>query len=693
MSVLQRYSKDYDNEEVIMTSKFDPSANREITKAAIGYVPLNEANEELYKQIGFMCGLEVHQQLKTREKLFCRCPSGIYHKFDDYDAEVIRHMRPTLSELGEYDGTALMEFRTKKNITYHLNYQTACTYDIDDTPPFKLNKQAMEIATEISLMLKLNIVGELHVIRKQYLDGSIPTGFQRTGIIGIEGEIPLKNKTVRIMQLSIEEDSCREASDYRHERVYTTDRLGTPLIETVTYPDLLTPWEAAEACHYIRFLARSTGKVEVGSGAGREDVNVSVPGGTRVEIKGVSHISWIPRLTHNEAFRQRALLEIKKRLLKRISEPEKWSIKSEIISPEILHNKDIPWSIYTKADEVKFFAVNLPDLKGLLSFFTQPGKVFANEISDRLKVIACLERPNMWYSEELEENQGIDNWNDIREILGSGDNDAQIVFWAPEFDVQTALETIEERIHLAMEGVPNETRKSFADGTTIFERVLPGPDRMYPDTDSAPISIEESFIEKARAQLPVDVNIRMQQLAEWAVPTDTWTYLLRNNLIPIIEEIADMYQEDHKYLATLLGHQLKHIEGALRVSFPYQRLCELFAFTHRNRLKKELIPKMLPIICENPHIEFSSVLEIINFEKSNLENLLELVPSLSAIFKDIQISFSEDAEFNWIMGTLRKSALGNVELSELAKGVKEMLGECELSEQAILVRELLKECE
>jgi glutamyl-tRNA(Gln) amidotransferase subunit E len=142
------------------------------------------------------------------------------------DAEIIRHMRPTLSELGEYDGTALMEFKTRKNIIYRISNETACTYEIDDTPPFPMNREALEYALQISMLSKLSIVGEVHITRKQYLDGSIPTGFQRTAILGVEGEIRLRNKKVRLIQLSIEEDACREISDIGHWRTYKTDRLG-----------------------------------------------------------------------------------------------------------------------------------------------------------------------------------------------------------------------------------------------------------------------------------------------------------------------------------------------------------------------------------------------------------------------------------------------------------------------------------
>ena len=110
-----------------MTLKFDPEQNYRKTMEQIGYVPRKTATQDDYDRIGFMSGLEVHQQLLTRDKLFCRCPAGRYNRHEDYDAELIRHMRPTLSELGEYDGTALMEFKTRKEIIYRIKNETACT--------------------------------------------------------------------------------------------------------------------------------------------------------------------------------------------------------------------------------------------------------------------------------------------------------------------------------------------------------------------------------------------------------------------------------------------------------------------------------------------------------------------------------------------------------------------------------------
>lgn len=650
--------------------KFDPIKNYQATKKNIGYVERNMATQDDYNRIGFMSGLEVHQQLLTKDKLFCRCPAGIFQTHNDFDAALIRHMRPTLSELGEYDGTALMEFKTRKEIIYRIKNETACTYDVDDTPPFPINQEALNIALKISLLSRLNIVGEVHITRKQYLDGSIPTGFQRTAILGVEGEIPLKNKTVRLIQLSIEEDSCREVSDIGHQRIYKTDRLGMPLIETVTYPEMVNPAEVMEACDYIRFLNRSTGLVRTGIGAGREDVNVSCRGGTRVEIKGVAHTKWIPELTHNEAFRQWSLLKIKEELLGKIAKND-WKFFSAELNFYLFQ---FPAKEIESAFENKFqiWAVNLPKFNKILSHFTQPGKVFANEISDRLKVIACLEKPNMTHSECLEPLIAEDDFEKIRKILKSDKDDAQLLFWGPAEDIKTALETIEERCLMAFDGVPPETRKSFEDGTTIFERVLPGADRMYPDTDSAPIPLENTYIELLKNELPSDVIDRYNQFKAWGIAEDTYTFLLSNNLFPLILEIKEKLEIDPKFIGHFLGHRFKFIQGQYIQSshFNIKIIYGLFKYLKDNQLQFDLAEDMLKLLYEHPKMQFDSVLTTIKFKKVEKKQILEQISFLSEKFRQISTDPSPEKSQNWIMGQLRKLALGNISMPELIAEVR-----------------------
>jgi glutamyl-tRNA(Gln) amidotransferase subunit E len=655
-----------------MAHSIDPKRNYEETKNKTGYVCRRDSTPETYNLIGFMSGLEVHQQLQTKQKLFCRCPAGVYQKPDDFDAEVIRHMRPTLSELGEYDGTALMEFKTRKEIIYRLKSKTTCTYEVDDTPPFPLNREALAIAIEISLVSKLNIVGEVHITRKQYLDGSIPTGFQRTAIIGVEGEIPLRNKKVRLIQLSLEEDSCREVSDIGHTRVYRTDRLGMPLIETVTYPDMTNPDEVREACNYIRFLGRSTGKVRTGIGAGRQDVNVSCKGGTRVEIKGVAHSRWIPELTHNECFRQWALLSIREMLQARYPDSKSWKQTHIMLDLHSFNSKN-GFTKDAKANGFKLVAVNLPGFKGILSHFTQPGKMFANELSERLKVIACIELPNMTHSEEFESLFSSTDWEKIHILLNPAENDSQLIIRGAEDDIKTALETIEERCRMAFMGVPPETRKSFENGTTIFERVLPGADRMYPDTDSAPIPLEDNYIESLGKNMPEEVIQRYQRLKNWNVPEDCYTYIFKKNLFPLIERIINELDINPAFVGKFFGHAVKWVEGQYKpaAEFDYKIIYALLRFIMQNKHDLNIARRMLPQVYKYPKMEFESVLTSIGFKPFTKDQIISKIPFLRNKFTEIRLSKGPDVEHNWIMGQLRRQAEGNISMKELHEAVDE----------------------
>ncbi len=303
----------------------------------------------------------------------------------------------------------------------------------------------------------------------------------------------------------------------------------------------------------------------------------------------------------------------------------------------------------------------------------QPGKTFADEIEGRLKVIACLERPNMVHSEDM---NPVFNENMLKKrstLLQSGDNDAQIVFWAPEEDMKTAMETIEERCMMAFEGVPNETRKALDDGTTIFERVLPGADRMYPDTDSAPIPIKDENIENIRKALPIGLNKRMEQLKKWKIPEDCYYYILRNNLMPLLEKMINELKVSPKWAGTLLGHKLKHIEGqnSSSVLFEYELVYQLIEFLQKEKIDLDILCSMLEILYMNPRMEFESILNLVKFERHQKDEILKNIPSLRTMFKEIGITLNSIAEKKWIMGRLRPLALGNIQLKELHQTVQQ----------------------
>jgi glutamyl-tRNA(Gln) amidotransferase subunit E len=441
-----------------------------------------------------------------------------------------------------------------------------------------------------------------------------------------------------------------------------------PLIETVTYPDMKNPDEVKEACDYIRFLNRSTGKVRTGIGAGREDVNVSCAGGTRVEIKGVSRTKWIPELTHVESFRQWALLAIREELKKRISK-ENWKMQSMELDPKEFHFYFTPIQQAIERNE-KLYAVNLPKFGGLLSHFTQPTKPFYEEFTNRLKVIACIEKPNMATNEDLDDVVSSNVFEKIQEIFKSGEKDAQIIFWSPQADVKTALETIEERALMAFDGVPNETRKSFVDGSTIFERVLPGADRMYPDTDSAPIPLTIEHIDSLRKNIPDKVSERYTQLRKWDVPQDCFNYLFTHNYFPLIKNMVDDLKLNPKFVGVFFGQKLKHLHGQYkRINFQQQRIYELFAFLQQEKIDFAIANKMLKEMFLHPKMDFDSILSGIKFKKMEPQEVEARIPYLSQKFVPKRKDTNAQDRVNALMGQLRAFSEGNVNLAELAKKI------------------------
>jgi glutamyl-tRNA(Gln) amidotransferase subunit E len=548
------------------------------------FKPFEEMTPEDYATVGFKSGLEVHQQLLTTSKLFCRCPAGRYSK--EYHAEILRHMRPTLSELGEYDGTALMEFKTRKEIIYRVNRETVCTYEMDDTPPFMVDAEALDYAIEISMLADLTLVDELHIARKQYLDGSIPTGFQRTAICGINGSIPYKDKDIEIIQLGLEEDSCREISDVGHRRTYNTDRLGMPLIELVTGPDMRTPLEVADVAQIIRKMMRTTGHVRRGIGATRADTNVSVSGGTRIEIKGVPRIGLMPLLTYNEAQRQWNLLRLREELINRGITTDTFTHSSIDVTRILKRTRFTPIENALRNGH-QVAAVRLPGWAGLLRWETQDGTTFAREIADRVRVIACLTvLPNIIHSDSPGETLSGAEWKECKAALAATASDVVVLVWGDASDVDTAVKEIAIRAKEVTIGIPSETRQALRDGTTGFERILPGPQRMYPDTDLPPLRITSERVESIRLGMPVQYWQRRKQFIADGLPSDAVDGLAYSPLAVLYDEAITTYAFTPVQAAVALWRIPRRLqrEGHAFTSWKHDTLRQIFAAIHDGRM-------------------------------------------------------------------------------------------------------------
>ncbi|RLJ08081.1 MAG: Glu-tRNA(Gln) amidotransferase GatDE subunit E [Candidatus Aenigmatarchaeota archaeon] len=254
------------------------------------------------------CGIEIHQQLLTH-KLFCPCSSGMHEK---PQLEIVRRLRPVPGELGDVDVAAQYEFLRNRVFAYKHYPNESCLVELDEEPPHQLNPEALETAVMIALMLNCDIPDEIHIMRKIVIDGSDTTGFQRTALIGMNGWIKTSFGKVGIKSVCLEEESAqilgRKAG--KPELVtYGLNRFGIPLVEIGTQPDITNFEEARETAEKLGMILRSTQRVKTGLGTIRQDLNISIPGGVRVEIKGVQSLSLIPKVLEFEAKRQESLLK------------------------------------------------------------------------------------------------------------------------------------------------------------------------------------------------------------------------------------------------------------------------------------------------------------------------------------------------------------------------------------------------
>ncbi len=266
-----------------------------------------------YKDLDLKIGLEVHQQLDTN-KLFCSCPCLI--KAEKPDFKIKRYLRASASELGKVDQAALFELQKGKYFIYEGYNDTNCLVELDESPPEELNKKALEIALQVSLLLNAKILDQIQFMRKVVIDGSNVSGFQRTALIAINGYIETSEGKITIPTICLEEEAAKKIEATNEYVNYNISRLGIPLIEIATGPEIKSPEGAKEAASKLGMVLRSIDGVKRGLGSIRQDVNLSIKGHPRVEIKGFQDLKSIPKVAEYEIQRQLSSKEKKSEVRK-----------------------------------------------------------------------------------------------------------------------------------------------------------------------------------------------------------------------------------------------------------------------------------------------------------------------------------------------------------------------------------------
>jgi glutamyl-tRNA(Gln) amidotransferase subunit E len=461
-----------------------------------------------FKKLGFHAGLEVHHQIRSGRKLFCHCSPILEKDPTNMDYSFYRYFRPVLGEMGDFDPGMLVEFEKGYKAIYLACEQNTCTYEMDETPPFHPDLEAIRKGYELAVYFNCSALAEeLVVCRKQYLDGSITTGFQRTFITGRDGWVPVGNRKVRISNVHIEEDAARRVDwfDTSSRNVYfNLDRLGVPLTEVITdYRDVENPEELVELAKQIGRVLRISRIGRRGIGSVRQDVNVSIDGGNRVEIKGVQNLAAFDLFSRHEVVRQNALIEISKKM------------KSRGLTRNDFEHLYIDVShLFQLEGDTRALVTVFPRMNGMFGIEVQPNKDFGEEIFEKSMLITGIPREDHFHSDETKADAirkhsahasrlSIDRakYRKICSAVKSRPRDAFILVVGPEKRAMHALKKIVERVKIALDGVPQETRRLLPNGNSEFLRVIHGKERIYPDTDTPPIVISDEIIAECRQKV------------------------------------------------------------------------------------------------------------------------------------------------------------------------------------------------
>ncbi|MGH9909554.1 MAG: Glu-tRNA(Gln) amidotransferase subunit GatE [Nitrososphaerales archaeon] len=608
-------------------------------------------------ELGLRVGFEIHQQLATKSKLFCNCACV---EVEDYESEFVRRLRPTQSELGEYDPAALFEFRKGRLIKYLRSNGSSCLVEADEEPPHDVNNEALDTSLIISLALKSNIVDEVHVMRKIVIDGSNTTGFQRTALVAMGGSIDVDSKKVKVQSISLEEDAAKLISDDGTVRTYGLDRLGTPLVEVALEPVTGTPEEIMHVALKLGRLMRASKRVARGLGTIRQDVNISISGGGVIEVKGVQKLDQLVKVIEYEMLRQYGMLLITKKLAER-------NLKTDGIGDLVIDVTDIfrdsASKVIKKALENNGIvrAVRFKGFTGMLSYEPYQGIRLGKELGELVRFYGL---GGIFHSDELPA-YGINDSdvNAVREALSLDDGDAFVILAGSRENVEAGVNAIIERAKYALVGVPAETRAPTADGKTVYSRPRPGAARMYPETDIPPIPIIKQKLESLKDLVPKAWDAVIGELsAKYGINKIQAEKIFDSEHLELFEEIVANTKVPPTFVASTLTESLVNMQrqGLDTNTLPSTVIKNVFMTIDKGTIAKESVVPIFETIIKKEANVLDEAIQKLGLKTMSDEELEQILEKIVQENKQI-IAEKGDGSISILMGKAMNILRGKVD--------------------------------
>lgn len=619
------------------------------------------------RELGLKVGFEIHQQLATRNKLFCSCTCV---DATSYDHEFARRLRPTQSELGEYDPAALFEFGKGRLIKYLASKGSSCLVEADEEPPHDVNRDALDTVLIIALALNSNIVEEIHVMRKIVIDGSNTTGFQRTMLAANGGWLETPMGRVKVQGISLEEDAAKIISDDGRTRTYGLDRLGTPLIEIALEPVTGSPEEIMQVALILGRLMRASKRVARGLGTIRQDVNISIAGGGVIEVKGVQKLDQLVKVIEYEMKRQHGLQLISKKLAER-GLASTGDLVVDVSSAFNSSSSKVIRKALESGGVIK--AIRLKGFKGMLSYEPYEGIRLGRELGELVRFYGL---GGVFHSDELPASGiGKEEVSAVAGMLSLGEGDAFVMVAGVGSDVDAAANAITERIRYALAGVPAETRAATNDGRTVYSRPRPGAARMYPETDIPPIPISQEILDKLRAQIPKSWDAHIAELAsKYGLNRVLAEKVFDSDYLPLFEEIASNSRVQPSFVASALTESLVSLErqGLDASKLSNQAIWHTFEKVGKGEIAKESVTPIFELIMKGEAPGTDAAIEKLGLKAMSDQELDRILDDVVA--KNTQLIREKgDASIGVLMGEAMSSLRGRVDGQKVNALLKEKI--------------------
>jgi glutamyl-tRNA(Gln) amidotransferase subunit E len=412
-----------------------------------------------------------------------------------------------------------------------------------------------------------------------------------------------------------------------------------------------------------------------GLGSIRQDINISLPNGALIEIKGLQELELVSLVVEYEAQRQLNLIKI-------IEELKKRGANEELLREEFHNVKQVfqntKCKVIQKALEknLEVLAVRLPRFAGFLKWELAPGLRLGTEMADRARFWGRV--GGIFHTDELPAygitTEEIEN---LRKKVEAKDEDA-VVFVADNLEnSEDALRAVLARAHEALKEVPQETRAPNPEGTTRYMRPRPGAARMYPETDIPPVQITSERANEISSNLPEMPEQKLERLQkEHKLNEKLAKQVLNSEYSELFETIVKESKVSSTTVAAFMTETLIALkrEGVALEKVSDDDLRAMFRLMGEGKIAKEATADVVSWLSKHEGKTIQDAVKELGIQSISKDDLNKLITRIVEENRKI-IKERGKGSFGALMGIAMNTLRGKADAALVSRILKEKVRE------------------